>query len=128
MRTVYIRVMPTARVSSSFFARAAAAVATAADTPHTEAAAATTMTSEGLAIFSTRVPKRYMKRRTTGVTSHATTSPGGPRSRTRFKRNSAPSSTSPVLMYSSLRRAGFSQPGTPAVFDTTSPSRMAQKA
>ena len=98
MRTVKIRVMLTARVSSSLFARAAAAVAMAAETPHTEVATAMTMTSEGLAIFSTRVPKRYMKTMTTGVTSQATTSPGGPRVRMRLNRISAPRSTSPVLM------------------------------
>ena len=55
--TVKIRVMPTARVSSSFLARAAAAMAMAAETPQTEVAAAMTMTNDGLAIFSTRVPK-----------------------------------------------------------------------
>ena len=128
MTTVKIRVMPTARVSSSFFARAAAATAIAAETPQTDVAAAMTMTSEGLAIFSTRVPKRYMKTRTIGVTSQATKSPGAPRVRTRLNRISAPSSTSPVLMYSSLRSAGLSQPGTPAVFETTRPSTRAQKA
>ena len=128
MATVKMSVMPTARVSSSFFARTAAAVAIAADTPHTEVAVAMMMTSDGLLIFSTRMPNRYMKKMTTGVTSQATNSPGGPRLRIRIKRISAPSSTRPVLMKNSLRSAGLIQPGVPTLFETTRPSSSAQKA
>ena len=107
MSTVKISDMPTASVSSSFLARAAAAAAIAADTPHTEVAAAITMTSDGLAIFSTRVPNWYMKMMTVGVTNQATNKPGIPRLRTLPNRISAPRSTRPVLIYSSLRSAGL---------------------
>ena len=128
MITVKISDMPTASVSSSFLARAAAAAAIAADTPHTEVAAAITMTSDGLAIFSTRVPNRYMKMMTVGVTTQATNKPGTPRRRTLPNRISAPSSTRPVLMYSSLRSAGLIHAGVPTVLAISRPIARAQNA
>ena len=126
--TVKMSDMPTASVSSCFRARAAAATAMAADTPHTEVAAAMTITSDRLPIFRYPTPNRYMKKMTIGVTSQATNSPGRPRLRMLPKRISAPSRTSPVLMYSSLRSAGFSHAGVPRVFAMTRPMTSAQKA
>ena len=128
IRTVKISDMPTARVSSSLCARAAAATAMAAETPHTDVAAAMTITSERLVIFSTRVPNRYMKTSTVGVTTQATNSPGAPSRSTLPNSTSAPSSTSPVLMYSSLRSAGLIQAGVPTVLAISSPPASAQKA
>jgi hypothetical protein len=77
---------------------AGGAVAIAADTPHTEVAAATMMTRVFDGIFSHRVPKNHMKTITVGVTTQATIRPGAPRRRISENRISAPSSTSPVLM------------------------------
>ena len=126
--TVKMSDMPTASVSSCLCARAAAATAMAAETPQTDVAAAMTITSDRLPIFRKRTPKRYMKTMTSGVTSQATKSPGRPRLRMLPNRISAPSSTSPVLMYSSLRRAGRSHAGVPRVLAMTRPMSSAQKA
>ncbi len=126
--TVKISVMPTARVSSSFLARDAAATAMAAETPQTEVAAAMMITSGLLTIFRTRVPKSHMKMITVGVTIQATISPGTPMLRILPNRISAPSSTRPVLMYISVRTAGLSHPGVPMVLEISRPSSRAQAA
>ena len=55
--------------------RDAAAAAIAAETPHTDVAVATVMTSGLLFIRSSRVPRCHMKTMTTGVTPHAMASP-----------------------------------------------------
>ena len=86
------------------------------------------MTSERLPMRRNRTPNWYMKRITIGVTSQATKSPGTPRRRMLPKSTSAPSSTRPVLMYSSLRSAGRSHSGVRTVLAMRSPSRSAQKA
>ena len=57
MMTVNESDSPIASDSSSFFALQAAAVAIAADTPHTDMSAEITMFSEGDGIFSTFCPK-----------------------------------------------------------------------
>jgi hypothetical protein len=126
--TVKIRDIPTASVSSSFFTRAAAATAIAAETPQTDVAAAITITSPRLGIRSQRVPKAYIVNKTTGVTIQATNRPGTPRSRMLLKRISAPSKTSPVLMYSSPRNAGFNHTGVPILLAASRPSPSAQNA
>ena len=126
--TVKISVMPTPRVSSSFLAREAAATAMAADTPQTDVAAAMMITSGLLTIFSTRVPKSHMKMITVGVTIQATIRPGMPMLRILPNRISAPSSTSPVLMYISVLTPGLSHSGVPTVLEMSRPSARAQAA
>ena len=79
---------------SAFLARQAAATAMAAETPHTEVAAAMMMVRVREDIFSHRVPNSHMKMMTVGVTTQATSSPGRPSCRISEKRISAPRSCS----------------------------------
>ena len=69
-----------------------------------------------------------MKTMTVGVTIQATMRPGTPMLRIFPKRISAPSNTSPALMYISVRTAGLSHSGVPIVLETSKPRRSAQAA
>ena len=120
--------MPTARVSSAFFARQAAATAMAAETPQTEVAAAMMIVRVFDGIFSQRVPKSHMKTITIGVTTQATSRPGRPSWRISEKRISAPSRTSPVLMSISDFAPSRTQAGVPTVLAMRRPRPRAQIA
>ena len=98
MIAVKVRESPTERVSSSFFARQAAAVAMAAEVPHTDISAEMTMFRVLEGIFSTFCPKMKVEISTMGVTTQATKIPGTPMARILPKSTSAPSRTRPVLM------------------------------
>ncbi len=76
MITVKNNEMLIANDSSSFLARQLAAVAIAAETPHTDMSALITMFSERLGIFRMRVPNQYVVINTIGVTTQATKMPG----------------------------------------------------
>ena len=83
MMTVNESDSPMASDNSSFLALQAAAVAIAAETPHTDMSAEITMFSEGDGIRSTRCPKTYVEINTTGVTTHETNTPGNPKASSR---------------------------------------------
>ena len=115
MMTVNESDMPMASDNSSFFALQAAAVAMAADTPQTDMSAAITIFSDGDSIRSTLWPNQKVVTSTIGVTTQATQIPGTPNVSSLLKSTSAPSSTSPVLINSSVRIAGRTQLGVPIV-------------
>ena len=73
--TVKINDKPTANVKSVFLALHAAAVAIAADVPHTDVAAEITITIGLFFIFNTLVPNNHMKIITVGVTNQAIPKP-----------------------------------------------------
>jgi hypothetical protein len=100
----------------------------AADTPHTDVAAAMIITSGLLLILRPLVPNQYMKMMTVGVTSQATNNPGPPSCRILLKRISAPRSTRPVLIYNSVRAPAISHFGVPMVLEISNPMIKAQNA
>ena len=85
-------------MSSSFLARAAAAVAMAAEVPHTDISAEMTMFRVREGILSTFWPKMKVEISTIGVTTQATKMPGMPMAMILWKSTSAPSRTRPILM------------------------------
>ncbi len=128
IKTVKIIVMPTPRVNSDFFALQAAETAIAADTPHTDVAAAMIMVRCLDAIFNHLVPKSHIKIITVGVTTHATKRPGKPSLRISEKRISPPRSTRPVLMNISDLAPFKIHSGVPTVFAMSKPKESAQIA
>src|SRR6056297_1048136 len=98
MITVKDSDMPIARDNSSFLALHAAAVAIAAETPHTDMSAEITIFNDGEEIFSTFWPKINVLINTIGVTTQATKMPGTPSTNNRLINTSAPNNTKPVLM------------------------------
>jgi hypothetical protein len=126
MSTVKTSDRPMASDNSSFFARQAAPVAIAADTPHTDMSAVTTMHRDREGIFSRCTPAQYVATSTIGVTIHDVITPGRPSSSSRLKSTSAPKMTRPVLMRNSPASPRPSHPGTPARLPISSPTARAQ--
>jgi hypothetical protein len=96
--TVKIKDIPTANVKSVFLALQAAAVAIAAEVPHTDVAAAIVITIRLFFIFKILVPKIHMKIITIGVTNQAIPKPYKPNFLMFANITVAPINTNPVLM------------------------------
>ena len=126
MMAVKVRDRPMDRVSSSFLARQAAAVAMAAEVPHTDMSAEMTMFRVREGILSTFWPKMKVLMSTMGVTTQATKMPGIPMARILWNSTSAPSSTRPVLMKYSTWAPSLTSLGVPTVLAMIMPMAMDQ--